>query len=143
MPKLPRKRGGRKKEKENVKKDISSEISKKSASAKKKFVPPSVEEVVAYCQERENKIDAAHFVDYYTAGGWKMGRQDMKDWRAAVRSWEKNGIVQRGKGMPDAKDYSFDLSAWESAHKWHIPDFSPGDEEPTSEMEQGGKAKIG
>jgi hypothetical protein len=59
---------------------------KKAAPA---FHPPTVEEVKAYCFERKNKVDAVHFVDYYTANGWKVGKNPMKDWRAAVRNWER------------------------------------------------------
>jgi hypothetical protein len=52
-------------------------------------IPPTVEEVLAYCLERKNGIDAAHFVDYYTARGWMVGKTKMRDWKAAVRTWEK------------------------------------------------------
>lgn len=56
---------------------------------KKRFVPPSVEEVRAYCQERQNTIDAQQFVDFYIANGWTQGHgKPIKDWRAAVRTWE-------------------------------------------------------
>ena len=59
---------------------------KKAAPA---FHPPTVEEVKAYCLERKNNVDAVRFVDYYTANGWKVGKNPMKDWRAAVRTWER------------------------------------------------------
>lgn len=56
----------------------------------RRFTPPSVEQVQEYCQERKNTIDAASFVDYYAARGWKLnGGQTMKDWKAAVRTWER------------------------------------------------------
>lgn len=58
----------------------------------KRFTPPTVEEVAAYCRERKNNVDPQKFVDYYTANGWKVGRNNMKDWRAAVRTWERNGF---------------------------------------------------
>lgn len=51
---------------------------------------PTTEEVRAYCQERGNHVDAERFVDYYTANGWKVGKNPMKDWKAAVRTWERN-----------------------------------------------------
>ena len=54
------------------------------------FRPPSVEEVAAYCRERNNGIDPEAFVDHYTARGWRYnGNLAMKDWKAAVRTWEK------------------------------------------------------
>ena len=59
------------------------------------FVPPTEEEVKAYCKERNNTVNAAHFMDYYCSNGWKVGRNEMKDWKAAVRMWERrswNGL---------------------------------------------------
>lgn len=56
----------------------------------KRFSPPTVEEVKQYCLERKNKVDAERFVDYYTANGWLVGKNKMKDWKAAVRTWERN-----------------------------------------------------
>ena len=55
---------------------------------RKRFTPPSVEEVKAYCTERNNGIDSQAFIDYYAARGWKLGKETMKDWKAAVRTWE-------------------------------------------------------
>ena len=57
---------------------------------RKRFKAPTLDEVKAYCQERKNNIDPERFIDYYTAKGWKIGKQPMKDWKAAVRTWEKN-----------------------------------------------------
>lgn len=54
-----------------------------------RFVPPSLEEVQAYCDERNNNVDAQRFIDYYTSNGWKVGKNAMKDWKAAVRNWER------------------------------------------------------
>lgn len=53
-----------------------------------RFTPPSFEEVQRYCAERRNGVDPQRFVDYYTSNGWKVGRNQMKDWKAAVRTWE-------------------------------------------------------
>lgn len=61
----------------------------------KRFKPPTLEEVRAYCTERGNNVDPQRFIDYYTANGWKVGRNAMKDWRASVRTWE-----QREKQAP-------------------------------------------
>lgn len=57
--------------------------------SRKRFSPPSVDEVAAYCRERGNAVDAQQFCDFYAAKGWRVGAQPMKDWRAAVRTWEK------------------------------------------------------
>lgn len=51
----------------------------------------SLEEVISYCKERKNKVDPQKWFDYYSANGWKVGKNPMKDWRAAVRTWETNG----------------------------------------------------
>jgi len=58
-------------------------------------MPPSVEEVREYCLQRGNEVDAQRFVDYYTSVGWMIGRTRMRDWRAAVRSWEPSARAQR------------------------------------------------
>lgn len=56
---------------------------------KESFVAPTVEQVRAYCRERGNTVDADKFCDYYTSVGWKVGRNPMKDWQSAVRTWER------------------------------------------------------
>ena len=56
----------------------------------KRFVPPTPEEVNAYCRERNNGIDGSEFCDFYTSKGWKVGKNPMKDWKAAVRTWERS-----------------------------------------------------
>lgn len=58
------------------------------------FKKPSVEEVRAYCEERKNKVDAEAFVDFYESKGWVVGKSPMKNWKAAVRTWERNGYGQ-------------------------------------------------
>lgn len=55
-----------------------------------RFTPPTVEEVRAYCRERGNSVNPETFVDFYTGKGWMVGKNKMKDWKAAVRTWEKN-----------------------------------------------------
>ena len=70
-----------------------------------RFTPPSVEEVKAYCLERKNNVDAQRFVDFYTANGWTQGRgKPIRDWNAAVRTWERrdnNGRDDRDHGYTD------------------------------------------
>ena len=62
--------------------------SEESKKTKKRFVPPTPEEVQDYCNERGNGISGTEFCDFYTSKGWKVGREPMKDWKAAVRTWE-------------------------------------------------------
>lgn len=57
---------------------------------RKIFVPPSVDEVRVYCLERRNGIDPEAFVDFYASKGWLVGKTPMKDWKAAVRTWERS-----------------------------------------------------
>ena len=54
----------------------------------KRFVPPTVDQVREYCKERKNQVDAQRFVDFYEAKGWMVGKNKMKSWQAAVRTWE-------------------------------------------------------
>ena len=66
-----------------IKKNTSYEVLKE-----KRFAPPSLDEVTQYCNERENGIDPQRFIDFYESKGWMIGKNKMKDWKAAVRSWE-------------------------------------------------------
>lgn len=52
------------------------------------FIPPSLEEVSAFCKERNNHINPESFIDYYSSNGWRVGSGTMKDWKAAIRLWE-------------------------------------------------------
>lgn len=56
------------------------------------FTPPTLAEVQDYCRERGNRVDPELFVDHYTANGWMRKGNEMKDWRATVRTWERNGV---------------------------------------------------
>jgi hypothetical protein len=81
----------------NGKFDKNNSKEKKKGSAEKRkesaaFIKPTLEEVVEYCKERGNGIDPQQWIDHYTSNGWKVGKNSMKDWKAAVRTWEKNGI---------------------------------------------------
>ena len=65
-----------------------------------RFSPPTLEDVQAYCMERNNNVDAKRFINYYTSNGWKVGKNPMKDWKAAVRNWERTSTdkaVQKDK----------------------------------------------
>lgn len=80
------------KNKENNNNKEEQDIKEKEIKSKKSkvFVPPTVEEVQEYCNERMNGIDPEKFVYYYQMRGWKVGKEIMKDWKAAVRMWERN-----------------------------------------------------
>ena len=78
----------------------------KKREARKRSSTPSVDEVREYCFERGNGVDAETFVDFYASKGWKVGNAPMKDWKAAVRTWEKrdNRAAPRAKPI-DTNDY--------------------------------------
>lgn len=78
--------------------------------SQKRFLPPSLEEVRSYCAERKNSVDAQRFVDYYTSNGWLVGKNKMKDWRAAVRTWERNNTSSsKASGIAVKQNASDDL----------------------------------
>lgn len=57
-------------------------------------IPPSIEQVSTYCKERNNGVDPQTFIDHYEANGWMRGKNKIKDWKACVRTWEKNHFNQ-------------------------------------------------
>lgn len=68
-----------------------------------RFTPPTVDEVFLYCVERKNTVDPQRFVDFYTSKGWMVGKTKMKDWKAAVRNWEKTEEKDNPMNMGCAK----------------------------------------
>ena len=80
---------------------------------KERFKAPTVEEVQEYCTERGNNIDAQHFVDYYSARGWMLGKNHIKDWKACVRTWERNDSFkpQKHNEQPEKK---YDQNGYDS-----------------------------
>ena len=70
----------------------------------KRFIHPTVEEVESYCSERGNGIDAQSFIDFYESKGWMIGKNKMKDWKAAVRTWERS----RNKNSTEKSKTVFD-----------------------------------
>jgi hypothetical protein len=68
-----------------------------------RFIPPTLEDIKNYCLERKNYVDADKFFDFYESKGWMVGKNKMKDWRASVRTWEKEkkGSQSRvGQSLP-------------------------------------------
>lgn len=71
--------------------EIELDSSAKSTTIKRKrFEKPSISDIKQYCMERNNNINANQFYDYYESNGWKVGKNSMKDWKAAVRTWERS-----------------------------------------------------
>ena len=70
---------------------------------RKRFIPPTLEEVKKYCIERNNSVDPQRFIDFYSSKGWMVGKNKMKDWKASVRTWERER-----KDQIDERTYDFD-----------------------------------
>ena len=60
----------------------------------KNIIPPKPEWVSDYCKERNNGITADEFINFYESKGWLIGKSKMKDWQAAIRTWEKNRNIK-------------------------------------------------
>ena len=71
-----------------IEKEIDSSAS--TTTKRKRFEKPTLSEIKEYCIERGNKVDAQHFFDYYESNGWRVGKNSMKNWQAAVRTWERS-----------------------------------------------------
>ncbi len=80
--------------------DNKPDINTDNRKAESRFTPPTVEEVQAYCRERQNNVDPQRFIDYYEARGWLIGKNKMKDWKAAVRTWERSGYNNSSSRSP-------------------------------------------
>ena len=75
--------------------------------SRKRFTAPTVEEVSAYCRERGNSVDPQHFVAHYEANGWRVGKNPMKDWKAAVRNWSRSDSQRQGVAAKGNKFNNF------------------------------------
>jgi len=73
--------------------DSDSDSEKESVKVKGRFIAPTTEEVKEYCTSRGNQVDPVKFINHYQANGWMVGRNKMKDWMAAVRTWEGNNFT--------------------------------------------------
>ena len=75
------------------------------AEKRKIFIPPKVEDVAAYCRERNNNIDPEQFVSFYQSKNWMIGKNKMVDFKAAVRTWERQEYRKQQDRRPK-RDYS-------------------------------------
>ena len=73
-----------------------------------RFCKPTIEEVQAYCDERNNGVDAQRWFDYYSSNGWKVGKNPMKDWKAAVRTWERKDGEKNGGSAKYSRHTDYD-----------------------------------
>ena len=85
--------------------EIEKDSSAKSTTTKRKrFEKPTLSQIEQYCIERNNNVNAEQFFDYYESNGWKVGKNSMKDWKAAVRTWERNRYDQPVKSKNSKAD---------------------------------------
>ena len=85
---------------------------------RKKFVKPTIDEIKQYCIERKNKINAAHFFDYYESKGWIVGKTSMKDWKAAIRTWERQDFNQVTEKKEGANNGQSNISRYDKSVGW-------------------------
>lgn len=88
---------------------------------RKRFVPPTLDEVIDYCEQRKNHVDPERFWNHYERVGWRVGKSPMKDWRAAVRYWERDEQPRTSSARPEQPGVHFALE-----HPGAAPESSAG-----------------
>ena len=121
-----------KKDKEILKREVQRE-------AAARFSPPTIEEVAEYVKERGSGVNAERFVDFYASKGWKVGSQPMKDWRAAVRTWEKrDDRSETGTGGRGPKAVNAQMYTQRQYSEEQLDELSDGDREILRRLEAAG-----
>jgi predicted phage replisome organizer len=90
-----------------IEKEINSSAS--TTTKRKRFEKPTLSQITQYCLERNNCVNAEQFYDYYESNGWKVGKNAMKDWKACVRTWERNGYDKPIKKKNNKQDTLNDM----------------------------------
>ncbi len=100
------------------------EEAKKPKAARTVFIPPTISEIKEYCALRNNNVDAENFYDFYQSKGWLIGKVKMKDYKAAIRTWErssnsnlnqnKDGRQQPLLGRQSADTVKSNATGWEN-----------------------------
>ena len=91
-----------------IEKEIHSSA-KSTTTKRKRFEKPTLSQITQYCLERNNNVNAEQFYDYYESNGWKVGKNSMKDWKACVRTWERNGYDKPIKKKNNKQDTLNDM----------------------------------
>ena len=91
-----------------IEKEIHSSA-KSTTTKRKRFEKPTLSQITQYCLERNNNVNAEQFYDYYESNGWKVGNNAMKDWKACVRTWERNGYDKPIKKKNNKQDALNDM----------------------------------
>lgn len=84
-----------------------------------RFTPPTVDEVRTYCTERKNRVNPERFVDFYSANGWKQGKgKPIVDWKAAVRTWEREDKTKQSPTAEKPADWTREHPDWLDQSTW-------------------------
>ena len=129
------------KKEKNVKKErinIDGEIPIDTPKKITRFIPPTLEEVQAYCLERKNSVDAERFIDFYATKGWMVGKNKMKDWKAAIRTWEKSSGSSYSKSPIPTKVQQMNQGMY--SHEWDFDELEKMQREHITKLvnEKGG-----
>lgn len=93
--------------------ELDKEREREAKKKRRRFTPPTAEEIRAYCEEKGFRIDTERFIDYYSSNGWKVGKNSMKSWKAAVNNWHRRDM-ETARRRGEKEDCSFlDLLAQE------------------------------
>lgn len=92
----------------SIGKDSIDKDSIEDKAPQKRFCKPTIEEVQAYCKERNNGVDAQRWFDYYESNGWKVGRNPMRDWKASLRTWERKETKSNGGNAKYERHTNYD-----------------------------------
>ncbi len=99
-------------------------IKEKNIKKRKVFQKPTIEEIKQYCTDRNNNVDAEQFYDFYESKGWKVGKEPMKDWKACIRTWEKNTkSVQRNEKNKEKNIKNCESREYEDYDEFYDNDF--------------------
>lgn len=101
-------------EEKRKEKDIDKSISKK------KFSKPTITDVADYCKERGNNVNATQFFNFYESKGWMVGKSPMKDWKAAVRTWEQKDRRTSYSNKPNKYEIPADVSEYQNQGGFYV-----------------------
>lgn len=103
---LKTERKGKERKGKDMDTEMDTEKEQKRKGESSRFAPPTLDDVTAYCTERGNGIDPQRFIDYYQSNGWKVGKNPMKDWKAAVRNWEtRDAAPKKADNLAEIREY--------------------------------------
>ena len=110
------------------------DIKERDNKVRSRFQKPSIEEVTAFCRERMNSIDPEEFFAFYESKGWMVGKSPMKDWKAAVITWEKSEKKRTTASQPKPRQkesvYAHNLKVMDQMYGTHLYEEAYGRRQP-------------